>query len=228
MTWATSSTSVPSVSIAFLDFDGTLLTRDSGRICALPSIRRGLLGPRTGARLVGTYFLHLLGLASRAHVQHAGFACYTGRTLDELRALMQELHEVHMRPHVSPAMRARVDEHRKAGDRLVVITASAFFFAEPLVRELGLDELLGTQVGFVDGRCTGLVDGEILEGPLKLAAAQKLAEARGVKLADCAFYSDHVADLPLLEAVGRPFAVGPHAPLAAIARARGWTVLPHG
>jgi HAD superfamily phosphoserine phosphatase-like hydrolase len=110
---------------------------------------------------------------------------------------MQELHEVHMRPHVSPAMRARVDEHRKAGDHLVVITASAFFFAEPLVRELGLDELLGTQVGFVDGRCTGLVDGEILEGPLKLAAAQKLAEARGVKLADCAFYSDHVADLPL-------------------------------
>jgi len=68
----------------------------------------------------------------------------------------------------------------------------------------------------------------ILEGPLKLAAAQKLAEARGVKLADCAFYSDHVADLPLLEAVGRPFAVGPHAPLAAIARARGWTVVPHG
>jgi HAD superfamily hydrolase (TIGR01490 family) len=166
-------------------------------------------------------------MVPRATVQHAGFACYRGRTLDELRRLLSELHELHMRPHISPAMRARVAEHKRAGDRLVVITASVFFFAEPLVRELEIDELLGTQVGFVDGRCTGRVDGEILEGPLKLDAARRLADERGVALADCTFYSDHIADLPLLEAVGSPVVVGPHRPLEAIARARGWQVLPH-
>lgn len=215
------------MSIAFLDFDGTLLTRDSGRICALPSLRRGLLGPRTGARLVATYALHKLGFASRTAVQHAGFACYAGRTLDELRALMGELHERHMRAHVSPAMRARVDAHRRAGDRLVVITASAFFFAEPLVAELGLDELVGTQVGFAAGRCTGMVDGTIVEGLAKLAAARRVAAARGVALSECTFYSDHLADLPLLEAVGTPVAVGPDVALRRVARARGWTVLDH-
>ena len=215
------------MSIAFLDFDGTLLTRDSGRICAVPSMRRGLVGPRSAARLLSTYFLHTVGLVPRATVQHAGFACYRGRSLDELRKILGELHEAHMRPHISPAMRARIAEHKKQGDRLVVITASVFFFAEPLVKELEIDELLGTQVGFVDGRCTGLVEGEILEGPLKLAAARKLAAEHGTQLSDCSFYSDHIADLPLLEAVGKPVVVGPHRPLAAIARTRGWPVLPH-
>jgi HAD superfamily hydrolase (TIGR01490 family) len=213
--------------IAFLDFDGTLLTHDSGRICALPSLRRGLLTPATGARLFSTYLLEKLGVRSRTALQHAGFACYAGRTLDELRALMQELHERHMRPHVSPAMRARVEEHRRAGDRLVVITASAFFFAEPLVRELELDELVGTRVCFDGDRCNGLVEGDIVEGTVKLAAARRVAETHGVPLADCSFYSDHIADLPLLEAVGRPVVVGPHPPLARLARQRGWAILPH-
>src|SRR5262249_12439005 len=148
VTCGVSCPSLPPVSIAFLDFDGTLLLRDSGRICAVPSLRRGLIGPRAGARLVGTYMLHKARLLGRRAVPAAGLACHRGPTVAELRQLMQELHDLHMRLEVSPAMRARVDEHRRAGDRLVVITASAFFFAEPLVRELAIDELIGTQVGF--------------------------------------------------------------------------------
>ena len=53
------------------------------------------------------------------------------------------------------------------------------------------------------------------------------AERAGVNLADCTFYSDHVADLPLLEAVGTPVAVGPNRALERVARARGYRILPH-
>lgn len=215
------------MSIAFLDFDGTLLTRDSGRICALPSLRRGLVGPRAGTRLVATYVAHLLGLASRTAVQHAGFNCYAGRTLAELRALMEELHDGHMRASVSSVMRARVAEHQRAGDRTVIITASAFFFAEPLARELGIDELVGTRVGFASERCTGRADGPIVEGVRKVEHATRIAAAHGASLADCSFYSDHIADLPLLEIVGRPVAVGPEPGLARVAHERGWPVLTH-
>ena len=37
-------------------------------------------------------------------------------------------------------------------------------------------------------------------------------------------YSDHVSDAPLLEWADQAFAVNAHAPLVALARARGWTV----
>jgi putative phosphoserine phosphatase/1-acylglycerol-3-phosphate O-acyltransferase len=215
------------MAIAFLDFDGTLLVRDSGRICALPGIRAGLVPPRRAAQLVSTYLLLQAGLRTRTDVQLVGFSCYAGRTLDELRGLMHELHERHMRRFVSRAMRVRVAEHQRQGDRLVIVTASAFFFAEPLARELGVDEVVGTRVCFEGGRCTGRVDGDIVEGPAKLAAARRVADALGVGLEGCSFYSDHIADLPLLEAVGRPVAVAPHRPLARVARARGWAIVDH-
>jgi putative phosphoserine phosphatase/1-acylglycerol-3-phosphate O-acyltransferase len=214
--------------IAFFDFDGTLIVRDSGVICAVPSIRRGLLGPSIGARLIGTYVLSKLGLRTRTDAQRVGFECYGGRSLEELRGIMQELHDEHLRRHISKPLRDRVAAHREAGDHLVVLTASAFFFAEPICAELGIDELVGTQVGFADGVCTGSVEGSILDGAAKLAAATRCAEARHVSLAECTFYTDHIADLPLLEAVGKPVAVGSSAPLVHLARERDWPIIAHG
>jgi HAD superfamily hydrolase (TIGR01490 family) len=213
--------------IAFFDFDGTLLVRDSGVICAIPSIRSGLLRGGIGVRLVGTYLLSKTGLRTRADAQRVGFECYRGRSLDELRAIMRTLHDEHLRRFVSRRVVERLTRHKAAGDRVVVLTASAFFFAEPLCAELGADALVGTKVVFEDGICTGNVDGLVLDGSAKLDAASRDAAALGVSLDRCTFYTDHVADLPLLEAVGTPVVVGKSAKLARIARARGWETVTH-
>jgi HAD superfamily hydrolase (TIGR01490 family) len=214
--------------IAFFDFDGTLIRRDSGVICAVPSMRRGLVGPALFAELAGTWLLSKVGLRARTDAMRVGFRCYEGRSLEELRVIMRALHDDHLREALSPPMLERVRVHRAAGDRLVILTASAFFVAEPIAEDLGFDDLRGTQIGFAGGRCTGLVEGEILDGAAKLAAARRMAEAAGVELARCAFYSDHIADLPLLEAVGTPVVVGSRRALGRVARARGWSVVPHG
>ena len=213
--------------IAFFDFDGTLIRHDSGVVCALPSARRGLLGPSIFAELVSTWLLSKVGLRTRIDAMRVGFRCYAGRTLDELRGLVDELYETHLKADLSPAASERVRAHREAGDRLVILTASAFFFAEPIARDLGFDEVVGTQVAFSAGRCTGVVEGDIVEGAVKLAAARAIADRAGVDLARCAFYSDHVADLPLLEAVGTPVAVGPNRALRRVAEQRGYRILAH-
>lgn len=214
--------------IAFFDFDGTLIRHDSGVICAVPSWRRGLLGPGIFAELVGTWALSKVGLRLRTDAMRVGFRCYAGRTLPELREIVGSLYEAHLRPQLSAPVVDLVRAHRAAGDRLTILTASAAFLAEPIARDLGFDEWVGTRVGFAAGRCTGLVDGEILDGAAKLAAARRIAEGAGVDLARCSFYSDHIADLPLLEAVGTPVVVGEHRALGKVARARGWRVIPHG
>jgi HAD superfamily hydrolase (TIGR01490 family) len=213
--------------IAFFDLDGTLLRHDSGVICAIPSVRRGLLGPAIFAELCGTYLLSRVGLRTRNDAMRVGFRCYAGRSLPELRALLQDLYDGHLRRHLSPAMVARVRAHREAGDHMVILTASASFVAEPVARDLGIEELVGTRVCFESGVCTGAVDGDILDGDAKLAAARAVADREGMELGRCTFYSDHVADLPLLEAVGTPVAVGPNRALERVARERGYRILPH-
>lgn len=215
------------MAIAFFDFDGTLIRKDSGVVCALPSLRRGLLGPRIGARLVGTYLLSKVGVRTREDAQRVGFACYRGRTLEELRAIMRELYASHVKRWISAPVRARLERHQRAGHHVAILTASAFWFAEPIARDLGIEHVEGTQCGFEGGVCTGEVEGAILDGRGKLDAARRLARERGEDLADATFYTDHISDLPLLEAVGEPVAVGPHRPLARLARRRGWSIVDH-
>ena len=214
--------------IAFFDFDGTLITQESGRICALPAIRHGLLGPRIAARLAGTYLLSKVGLRTRTDAQKVGFECYGGHTLAELRTIMRDLHDHHLVRHLSRPMQARLDAHRAAGDHLVILTASIFTFAEPFTADFGIHRLIGTQVGFdAAGLCTGRPAGAIIDGVAKRAAAERVAAERGVALSQCTFYSDHISDLPLLEAVGHPVAVGPVPRLAKVAAARGWEIIEH-
>ncbi len=214
-------------SIAFFDFDGTLLTGDSGLLCAGESVRRGLLGPGIVLSFVGRYALYKAGLGTRRSMQDVGFRCYAGRTLEELRATTRDLHHGRLRHHTSPAMRAAFEAHRARGDRLVILTGAAHFFAEPLAEEWGFDEVHGTRLAYEGGRCTGRVEGEILDGVQKRVLAERLASEAGTTLEACAFYTDHVADLPLLEVVGRPVVVGQAKGLRAIAEQAAWPLVPH-
>jgi HAD superfamily hydrolase (TIGR01490 family) len=213
--------------IAFFDLDGTLIRRDSGVICALPSARRGLLGPGIFAELVATWLLSKVGLRKRTDAMRVGFRCYAGRTLPELREIMRMLYEEHLERFLSQPVLERVRHHRGQGDRLVILTASAYFVGEPFAAALGFDELHGTQVCFEGERCTGQVDGEILDGTAKLAVARRTADAVGSDIATATFYSDHIADLPLLEAVASPVVVGSSRALGKVARERGWPVIAH-
>lgn len=215
------------MTIAFFDFDGTLIRKDSGILCAVPAARQGLLPVSVAAQFVLARILYKLGLRTRTEAQSVGLLCYRGHTLERLREVTSGLHDSHLRCQIAPAMRERVRQHREAGDRLIILTASAHFLAEPIGRDLGFDEVHGTRVAFDAGLCTGRVEGELLDGEAKLRLAAQLAAEHGVLLSACAFYSDHVADRPLLEAVGRPFAVQPHGPLARLARERCWPILTH-
>jgi HAD superfamily hydrolase (TIGR01490 family) len=215
------------VALAFFDFDGTLIRKDSGVICAVPSLRAGLVTPWVGARLIATYLLSKIGLTTRNDAMRVGFECYRGRSRDELRDIVQMLYDRHLVPFVSEPVRRRVEAHRSAGDRLVILTAAASFFPEPIARALGFDDVIGTELLFERGVCTGVVDGSIVEGPAKLEAARIYAAARAEPLEEGAFYGDHPSDLPLLSVVRSPVVVGSHRVLGRVARQRGWPVVTH-
>jgi putative phosphoserine phosphatase/1-acylglycerol-3-phosphate O-acyltransferase len=213
--------------IAFFDFDGTLLVKDSRVLCAVPLVRAGFISPWLGVRIVWGLVGQRLGLVSRDAVYRTAFLIYKGYPEADVHRIVRDIDRDHLRPARSPAMLERVGAHRALGDRLVIATAAAAFLPAPLAHELGFDAVLGTQVGFEGGICTGAVVGSVLDGHTKRTHAEAYAAALGVPLADCTFYSDHILDLPLLEAVGKPVAVGPHAPLAKLALRRGWEILPH-
>ena len=81
-----------------------------------------------------------------------------------------------------------------------------------------------TKMVVADGKYTGEI-GRYAYGAEKASAIRELAEARGYDLADCYAYSDSATDVPMLEAVGHPFAVNPDRALRKVAAERGWPTL---
>ena len=128
-------------------------------------------------------------------------------------------------PLITPAAEQLVDRHRKAGDTLMIITATNAFVTAPIARRLGIPHLIATDPEQHNGRYTGRVSGipSFREG--KVARLQTWLTAHAARLEEAWFYSDSHNDLPLLERVGHPVAVDPDETLERHAREHGWPVI---
>lgn len=125
-----------------------------------------------------------------------------------------------------PSGLERLEHHRSRGDVVAFVSGSACDILAPLARHLGADHVLATRLLEQDGIYTGGTHPPVMIGEGKQSAARQLARSLNCRLADCYAYGDHPSDLPLLEIVGHPTAIGATGDLAEIARARGWPVLP--
>jgi HAD superfamily hydrolase (TIGR01490 family) len=122
-----------------------------------------------------------------------------------------------------PAARSLVDQHRRAGDAVVIVSASPQELVAAVAVAIGADLGVGTRVAVRDGRLTGRVDGVFCYGKGKLARIRE--ELGALDLGRATAYADSLSDLPLLRSCGRPVATNPDRGLLRAARAAGWPVL---
>ncbi len=117
-----------------------------------------------------------------------------------------------------------IAEHRGAGRRVFIVSASPEEIVAPLAQYLGVDEAIATRAGLDEsGRYTGEVE-FYAYGPHKAEAIRRIAAIEGIDLDASFAYSDSATDLPMLEVVGTPVAVNPDRDLMRISRERGWEV----
>ncbi|WP_327324877.1 HAD-IB family hydrolase [Streptomyces sp. NBC_01210] len=119
-----------------------------------------------------------------------------------------------------------LDGHRAAGDLICLVSGSFRAVLEPLAEEIAAEIILCTEpVVGEDGLLTGEVHQPMI-GAAKTAAVAGAIAAHRLSPADCYGYGDHLSDLGLLEQVGNPHVVDVDPALVALAKERGWPVLP--
>jgi HAD superfamily hydrolase (TIGR01490 family) len=151
-------------------------------------------------------------------------ALSTGWEVQTVRDIVAEtLHRV-VDPLVYDEAVSLIEEHRRAGRDVVIVSASGAEVVEPIGRMLGADAVVATRMRIHDGRYTGEID-FYAYGENKAAAMRELAAANGYDLSRSYAYSDSGTDLHMLRAVGHPFAVNPDRDLRRVAQAEGWPVL---
>jgi HAD superfamily hydrolase (TIGR01490 family) len=214
------------VRLALFDLDNTLLGGDSDHAWGDYLCERGILdGIAYKARNDDFYQDYLTG--SLNITDYLNFSLeILGRT--EM-AQLEQWHREFMRDCVEPIIltkgEALLAEHREAGDKLLIITATNRFVTAPIAARLGVDTLLATECEMADGRYTGRTTDVPCFKEGKVTRLKRWLGETGLSLADSSFYSDSLNDLPLLEQVTRPFAVDPDPKLRAEAEKRGWPVI---
>jgi HAD superfamily hydrolase (TIGR01490 family) len=215
--------------IAFFDLDKTLISRNSATLWLRAEMASGRLS-RLRALQAFTYVVrYSLGLVEIEDTIRRSVMTIAGEREADMARRAVEFYGACVRPIFRPGARAAIDAHRAAGDRLVLLTSSSNYVAEQVTHDLALDEYLCSRFEVdADGRYTGRFIEPLCYGRGKLELARRCAQAHGVGLEACAFYTDSIADLPMLEAVGAPAAVHPDPKLRRLARQRGWPVLDWG
>ena len=211
---------------AFFDLDRTLLRGASGPVIGDALKQVGLMRDRSipGEALVYRLF-NLVG-ESRPTMQLARQAARFAQGWD--RSVAQEAGRIAaetLAGAVQPMAAPLIDEHHAAGRQVVLATTTPYDLVKPLADALGLDAVVATRYGEQDGKYDGTIKGEFVWGKGKLRAVQEWARDHDVSMEESYAYSDSWFDVPLLSAVGQPFAVNPDPRLMVRATLRRWPIL---
>jgi HAD superfamily hydrolase (TIGR01490 family) len=213
------------VTIVFVDVDGTLINGPSSEALFVAYLLEiGAIGPRQV--LEGLAFFFRWSRAFGWDTAKKNKAYLTGLNVDEVRAAAQEFVREQLVTKVRESMRARIDEHRKNGEIIALLTGTPEFVAEPLARWIEADLWCGTDNARENGVFLSLPPVRHPFGAEKLRIALQICADRSVDLAACTAYADAIDDLALLRRVGRPVAVAPDPPLKRVAIRERWEILP--
>jgi HAD superfamily hydrolase (TIGR01490 family) len=215
------------VEAAFFDLDKTVIARPSMVAFGRPLYREGLISRRTVLRMLWAQliYLHLGADEERlARMREAVLTLTKGWERERIRSIVYDALEEIVEPIIFGEALELMAEHRAAGRRVVIVSASPEEIVAPLGTYLGVDGAIGSRPRVdAEGRYTGEME-LYASGQAKAEAIRELARQWGIDLGASFAYSDSATDLPMLEAVGHPVVVNPDRALARIAREREWEV----
>ncbi len=91
---------------------------------------------------------------------------------------------------------------RRLGYRTAILSGGFTFFGRRLQQQLGIDYVHANELEIVDGRVTGRVVGDVVDGQRKAQLLQELARQEGIALEQVIAVGDGANDLPMLSIAG--------------------------
>lgn len=213
------------MALALFDLDNTLLAGDSDYLWGCFLVEKGLVDSNTYESTNKQFYEDY----ARGELDIYAFLAFSLKPLSKMDSSeLATLHKQFMQEKIIPIMTStgqeKINQHKQAGDHVVIITATNDFVTEPIAEAFGVHDLIASQAEKTDGQYTGKVTGTPCYQQGKVTRLNAWLEKNNMNLQGSTFYSDSHNDLPLLKCVDQPIAVDPDDTLKKFAEDHSWEI----
>ena len=180
---------------------------------------------RVGRALLDAPRMAWTELKDRRQFNELLFSHYRGMTEDRIEVLAVEIFEDILKPALFPGAIELIDNCKRAGQRVVLVTGSLEVTMKHLGKYLGADAWICNRLEYKNGFATGKLIQPLVAGPEKSNLIVADAQQHGHDLRHCHGYSDSFSDVPMLSVVGHPFCINPDKKLSRLAKAYRWPII---
>jgi HAD superfamily hydrolase (TIGR01490 family) len=217
------------MNLAIFDLDNTLLDGDSDYNWGLYLVKKGYLDEgeykEQNQKFFEEYQAGKLDIFAFAEFQFQFLKNNSRKFLNKVRS---DYIDQIIKPMILKKAVDLVNQHKEAGDSLLIITATNSFITKPIGELFGIDELIGTDPEEYLGEFTGKVRGTPSFKEGKVTRLFDWLDDKNKKLTDFEktfFYSDSHNDTALLEVVTNPVVVNGDKILLEKAQEKNWPKL---
>jgi HAD superfamily hydrolase (TIGR01490 family) len=214
------------MALAIFDLDETLIEGDCASLWCAQMARLGWVDGesflRQDAELMALY---AEGRLAMEDYMAFSLSPLVGRSVEEVAFVVEPFVEEVIEPLLYSDATRCLAKHRAAGDRVLVISASAHFLVSAIAARLGIAEVLAIDLEQQHDCYSGRTQGVLTYREGKVSRLLEWLQQHGESLDGAYFYSDSRNDLPLLQLVSQPHAVNPDPVLRRHAEQAGWPIL---
>ncbi len=144
---------------------------------------------------------------------------------DRLIEWRNNFFEEKIKPIILNKAHKLIDDHRRQGHELLLITATNRFIVEPIATEFKIDNLIACEPELNNQEFTGNFTGVPSYAEGKVKRFNDWLKHMGYQIEESWFYSDSHNDIPLMKEVNHPFAVDPDENLENEAIKMNWPII---
>jgi HAD superfamily hydrolase (TIGR01490 family) len=151
-------------------------------------------------------------------------AYYRGKNYQMINSLAKEIFsKENIITHITKKSLQKIEEHRKEGCLLILISGSPQFIINQLNKFLNFDIAVGTTLEVINNKLTGKVICHPI-GKKKAEILEELSEKYKLSLHESYGYGNSFKDIFFLEKLGFPIAVNPDRKLKKFAKQKNWKI----
>ncbi len=216
------------MSIVTVDFDGTLYQRNS--VMGMLKAGQKVFSLKQCCFIVLDFLKGLIKRTKgdkvnlRIVLLKSFFHQMKGKRKDEIHAFFESIAKTG-RQGINYDLVARINEHLKNGDHVIIMSGALQPFLEEFIKQLRIQaDAIGTSLFYDEsGICTGEI-GRIVNGIDKVNQLKLWIKENDACGKQIWAYADSESDIPLLEFADKAIVVQPSEVMKKIAESKGWEI----